>query len=731
MHQRKDWKNDYTKVYNQNIGQGTFGKVYLVKSNSNSKLYAMKEINLKQYILNISLINRSYALDEGLKLIKLKIDHENIVKYYTSYVHDDFIYWIMEYCDGGTLRERINLYKKRKKNMNENLIWYWSIHILNGIKYLHKKGIIHRDLKPENIYIFNKKGVCKIGDFGFSKLVVESSVTENCTINYYNDTSDSEDDYYAKKSSQLEDHIVYKLINMSQVGTPSYMAPELRMLIDSHLAYSSIETVNKTIKLCEKHIFKGDIFSFGCILYEMAFLKKAYDNKFKLPEDCYMITNLNLDKNAIYSDDLKCLIKLCLTKNPQDRPTVNQLFSLEILSSRLDHDYVEYYKQQVIPSPSIDTKSNSLLCITANLDEFYKPISMKSLKYNQNLIVILAVKHVNSYCIKSGISLITSTLNTLSPFGNRDSGPYENYYDKYLSVDDDGSGAEEPRILIYSEYGQLLKEFNSFLTNRNSASRENFTYKIYDFCIDEENDHLYISTRKHGILRFNIVDDTHYLEDIVLDGRLDFSEMNNQDQNCPIFPTCLNLIEDESVFKQSMKTTGKRRLIFYDRISKRVISSQVDLTSQKGENMNRINCNMNAGLTLEQQYIRQMVSSSKELICLFDDLNLINVYDLKTLKLERTNRQKNNKSCVKNLMCLTLDSDGLLYSTNGKSIFNLTFNDFEQQQRLSPLSKKGENLSHTITWMTLLTNSKLVLLTDALQMEKSALFILKPVSNRQ
>ena len=53
------------------------------------------------------------------------------------------------------------------------------------------------------------------------------------------------------------------------------------------------------------------------------------------------------------------------------------------------------------------------------------------------------------------------------------------------------------------------------------------------------------------------MDTNFYLEDLVLDGRLDLSEMYGQEKN-KIFPTCLNLIEDESIFKDSIKTNGKR-----------------------------------------------------------------------------------------------------------------------------------------------------------------------------
>ena len=162
-----------------------------------------------------------------------------------------------------------------------------------------------------------------------------------------------------------------------------------------------------------------------------------------------------------------------------------------------------------------------------------------------------------------------------------------------------------------------------------------------------------------------------------------------------------------------------------------------------------IKCSIFAGLTLEQKFpVRQMVSNGKEIICLFDDLNLINVYNLKTLLLLRTTNASTTTSTNsttttstttstssreflrKNTMCLTLSSDGLLYSTNGKSVFNLENTNFKQKHRISPFVKKGENLANTFSWITILTNSKLVLLTDALQMEQSTLYILKPVNSK-
>lgn len=673
MHQTKDWTENYTKVYPYSIGQGTFGKVYLARSKSSKKLYAVKDINLNQYILRISVINRLYALEEGFKLNILKVNHQNIIKYFDSYIHNDHVYWIMEYCDGGTLRDKIFLYKKQVNIMEENLIWYWCIQILTGIEHLHQCGIIHRDLKPENIYIHNKRGTCKIGDFGFAKLVVESPMTENRVINSIIDS-----DNCVEKKHKQKDKIIYKLVNVSQVGTPYYMAPELRMLIDSHLTYASLDTINERINICEKNIYKSDMFSFGCIVYELAFLKKAFKagkDKFKITDVCVEKVRINLETNVIYSNDLKNFIKSCLIIEPCVRPTAKHLMAEKFLASRLGNDYSEYFKKQVIPSPPGDLKNFHNFLISIDLNEHYRPMAIKSLKYNQNLIVILVLK--------------TNRL-------------------------------DESKFLLYNEYGQLVNEIESYLPRKNGTNRLSFDFQVFDFCVDEDNDHLYISSEKFGIVRFNIVETSHYLEDIFLDGFLDLNEINENSisSSSNLFPTCLNLVEDESAFLHTIKTCGKRRLIFYERNQNRLVSLQVDLKSQTDRNL--IKCDINMYLTLEPSLnLRQMVSVSEELICLFNDCSSLNVYNIKTLLLKRSNRATGTRN---NSRCLTVNSHGFLYSTDGKSIFEIDLSNFNQINR-----SKFNFGNDKLCWISLLANSKIVLLTDVLQMEKSTIYILNPV----
>lgn len=358
---------------------------------------------------------------------------------------------------------------------------------------------------------------------------------------------------------------------------------------------------------------------------------------------------------------------------------------------------------------------------------------MKTLKYNQNLIVIVANKHVNVQKNRnSSFKVITSTLNNLSPFNATKANIEE-------AMQEEDDYVEEAMLFIYNEYGQLIKEFETFMLD--DYERECFNFQVYDFCVDEENDHMYLSTKQYGILRFDIKNKNYYFEDILFNGRLDLSELFSAQNMHKCQATCLNLIENEKNFSCSMKTTGKRRLIFNDRLFKRIISVQVDLNVQFNESQNfesnfsmklrtnLIKCNINAGLTLDQRFVRQMISTETELICLFDDLNLINIYDLKTLLLKRSNNKKINlTSRLKNSFCLALDSYDSLYSTDGECIFNLDYIEFKSNKRIRPLIKKGENLSHIISWMSILTNSKLVLLSDAVQMENSFLFILKPVT---
>ncbi len=268
----------------------------------------------------------------------------------------------------------------------------------------------------------------------------------------------------------------------------------MRNLIEAHLNHCSINSVGKALLVCEKNLYKGDIFSYACVLYEMIFLKVAFDNKFRLPDEAFAHVCGQIDSLKSSWTDIKRLFEVTMTTDPNDRLNIDEIFQLDFIKSRSNIDYSTAYRKQVIPHLNINSKfakQNVLECIKVKLDSNYKPATMKTLKFNQNLIVIVANKHVNMQKNRnSGFKVITSTLNNLSPFN----ATYAKNIEEAMLDEDDYF--EESMIFIYNEYGQLIKEFNSFMANE--TDRQMLNFKVYDFCVDEDNDHMYLSTKQHG-----------------------------------------------------------------------------------------------------------------------------------------------------------------------------------------------------------------------------------------
>jgi hypothetical protein len=171
-----------------------------------------------------------------------------------------------------------------------------------------------------------------------------------------------------------------------------------------------------------------------------------------LPNDNHakILSDIDQDQTLVnYSSDIKALMKYFLEKNAHHRPNIKQIFNLDLVKSRLNIDYLEAYKMQVIPRLIINKKNGPLEYLKVKLDNFYKPISMKSLKFNQNLIVVLAHKQLSNSVPK--YKILTSTLNNLSPFGQKEE----------ILINENNLGdiiLKERRCSLKSE-GILVKEF--------------------------------------------------------------------------------------------------------------------------------------------------------------------------------------------------------------------------------------------------------------------------------
>jgi pSer/pThr/pTyr-binding forkhead associated (FHA) protein len=92
------------------------------------------------------------------------LNHPHIAKAYESGHFDGFSYFVMEYCDGGNLRDRLLGGRPLPMNFVVSVIGQTC----RALDYAHRHGVIHRDLKPENI-MFTARDYVKIVDFGIAK----------------------------------------------------------------------------------------------------------------------------------------------------------------------------------------------------------------------------------------------------------------------------------------------------------------------------------------------------------------------------------------------------------------------------------------------------------------------------------------------------------------------------------------------------------------------------------
>ena len=125
---------------------------------------------------------------------------------------------VMEFADGGDLLKKVESHQKKGSTFRERDVWKYFIQMLRGLTALHELKICHRDLKCANIFL-TADGVIKLGDLNVSKV--------------------------AKKG------LLY-----TQTGTPYYASPE----VWQDKPYDS----------------KCDIWSLGCVVYEVATLQPPF-----------------------------------------------------------------------------------------------------------------------------------------------------------------------------------------------------------------------------------------------------------------------------------------------------------------------------------------------------------------------------------------------------------------------------------------------------------------------
>lgn len=135
------------------IGSGGYGQVFLAEENITSELKAIKKLHPTNS-------NQRDIIHEIQHVAKLKLP--NVVSYYHHFEESGALHFVMEYCSGGSLENKI---KEGIKDKNRVLEWIRAL--ARCLHEVHQKGVVHKDLKPLNI-LFDENDNPKIGDFGMA-----------------------------------------------------------------------------------------------------------------------------------------------------------------------------------------------------------------------------------------------------------------------------------------------------------------------------------------------------------------------------------------------------------------------------------------------------------------------------------------------------------------------------------------------------------------------------------
>uniref|UniRef100_A0A914YV16 non-specific serine/threonine protein kinase n=1 Tax=Panagrolaimus superbus TaxID=310955 RepID=A0A914YV16_9BILA len=288
------------RISTQKLGEGAFSKVFSAKHLETDAEVAMK-------IVDLTKIERKEEFDASLNEVVLlkKVNSQHVLKLHDSFVLNSFLYVATELIDSLDLDKRIKIMRNRKTVFSERSIWYKFHQICAGLKALHKKRILHRDLKPANIIITSKYQV-KICDLGLSYHFKDDNIS---TVNTF-------------------------------IGTDYYMSPE---------------RANR-----EEYSFPADIWSLGCLLYEICTFRSPFSGETKSFYSLYKKINkadiIPFPMN-VYSEQLIYFTYACLNTVSYHRPTADECYEASReMFKKFETMFSDYKKSCKISSTTKSSK---------------------------------------------------------------------------------------------------------------------------------------------------------------------------------------------------------------------------------------------------------------------------------------------------------------------------------------------------------------------------------------
>ena len=311
-----NYHRDIAKEYyfKYEIDQGKFGHVFLAKSISEEKKYAIKLVQKKNQSFEEYKINRN---EIDIFHLLQNIDHPNIVKCIDLVENETQLFFVFEYLPCGNLKKYLQDLKFFPSNYNIDTILKITKQLLEGAYFLHKYGIIHRDIKTTNIMVQINSPL--------KKSVISASMGVNDFEKIHEDMSDV--------TLKIIDFGLSKIMGENEMtnepyGSLSYKAPELIL----HKYYN----------------FKVDVWSIGITIYYIVYkvlpfeegnredIKNAIINRpvpfyaNDLMVDAFYFKNFIRNKNNstknLKSSIIYSILKDSLIKNPKERFSIEELY---------------------------------------------------------------------------------------------------------------------------------------------------------------------------------------------------------------------------------------------------------------------------------------------------------------------------------------------------------------------------------------------------------------------
>ena len=265
------------------LGHGGMGEVYRARDARLQRQVAIKTVASS----TLSDPQSRERFDREARAVAA-LSHPNILAIYDVGSQDGIPYLAVELLEGETLRSRIGTFPLALSTALE-----YAIQVARGLAAAHDRGIVHRDLKPENIFV-TRDGQIKLLDFGLATESMRQSGDDPTRI-------------------ETERGMI--------LGTAGYMSPEQAR--------------------GERADARSDIFSFGCVLFEMLCGQRAFTGDSRV-ETLHAILKVHPPDVASVRGDvppaLDRVVRRCLDKVPDSRfQTARDLvFALETLVAGSD-----------------------------------------------------------------------------------------------------------------------------------------------------------------------------------------------------------------------------------------------------------------------------------------------------------------------------------------------------------------------------------------------------------